>query len=88
MITTKQARKIMKDGGRDSAFIWTNKPSKQCGTVRHVKCYKPDDYKVRKDLLKVLRTAAGAENVWETAGSKYISRRRNDGAIIVRCTLA
>lgn len=74
MLTTTQVRFIM--NAYKQKTIYTNKTWGDKSENRRVKCYAGD-----KALLKVLRTAAGTENVTVTNGLY------NGPGIVVKCIL-
>ena len=84
MLTTKQVREIMREHGKGSYEMYTNKTRGDTSNRRRVKCY----YRSGKDypLLEELIKAAGADNVMVTKGSDgfYTSGM----GLVVKCVLA
>jgi predicted TIM-barrel enzyme len=83
MLNTKQVRDIIR-AHRPDALIYTNKTTGHKGPERRVKCYFRSD----TELLFMLQTAAGAENVKVTAGGYGHNYYRVGRGIVVKCVLA
>jgi hypothetical protein len=80
MITTQQVRDIIRTH-RPGALVYTNKTPGHKGPERRVKCY----YRGDTELLFLLQTAAGAENVTVTAGDNGNGYYRVAKGIVVKC---
>ena len=76
MITTQQVRDIIR-AHRPNSLIYTNKTNGHKGPERRVKCY----YRGDTELLFMLQTAAGSDNVYLTGHSTMGTGR----GLIVKC---